>query len=328
MNNKMLNRKFFSKRALSICGILTCLASQGDVLAGQPLPGEGDNGKMVVNGLVVIDPYVTNQIEGPQEEVLTEPQKLAGSLSLPMYGGQFPYPPVTEEDFAPMPDPKDFNGVWYHNQNLEFRIRRDMYGHRLPYNMNGAKTLARRVKSLDEGKPFLNASAICRPPGPQWQRDLNMPFAIYQTESYISFIFEEYHGRWNVILDDARHPEPQNSEYQGYSTAYWDGDTLVVESKNFKQALWLDVNGTPMSANGKMIQRIRKVSNGIAQHTLLEITTTVDDPENYEKPWTVVRSFNWQPNTGVFKEYNCEEQIGDPFINADAGLVKEPETSE
>lgn len=313
------------RKALSLLGIAAGMFCQWNAVGAVNGIGEGDNGKLVIDGLVVIDPYVINQIEGPQEEKLTEAQQLVGSLSFPMYGGQFPYPEVTAEDYAPMPAPRDFNGVWYHNQNLEFRIRRDMYGHRLPYNMHGAKTLARRVQSLDNGKPFLNASAVCRPPGPQWQRDLNMPFAIYQTESYITFIFEEYHGRWNVILDQSLHEVPENEEYQGYSTGYWDGDTLVVESKDFKQALWLDVNGTPMSKSGRMIQRIRKVPNGIPQHTLLEITTTVDDPVNYDKPWTVIRSFNWQPNTGVFKEYNCEEQIGDPFINADAGLVKEPE---
>jgi len=67
----------------------------------------------------------------------------------------------------------------------------------------------------------------------------------------------------------------------------------VVESSGFKQALWMDVDGTPVSANGKLIQRIRKVDNGDhADHApFLEIETTVVDPTYYTRPWTVVRTF-------------------------------------
>jgi hypothetical protein len=97
----------------------------------------------------------------------------------------------------------------------------------------------------------------------------------------------------------------------------------VVESSGFKQALWMDVDGTPVSANGKLIQRIRKVDN--ADHApFLEIETTVVDPTYYTRPWTVVRTFAWQPALTSFSEYNCEEQIGDPTVDADAGLIPEP----
>jgi len=58
--------------------------------------------------------------------------------------------------------PRD-SGSWYHNQALEFRMQRDMYGVLVPYNMAGP-SLARRVHSLKDGTPYINASAICRPP--------------------------------------------------------------------------------------------------------------------------------------------------------------------
>jgi hypothetical protein len=230
-----------------------------------------------------------------------------------MPGGLIPTAPVPAG--APMPnaDPRDLQGTWIHNQKLEFRMQRDMYDAPVPYNMSGAKVLARRVNSLKNGAPFINASAMCRPPGPQWQRDLNFPFQIFQSKDWIEFVFEEYHGRWQVVLDPAKAPPPAQKAYMGYSVGHWIGDTLVVESSDFKQALWLDVDGTPLSANGKLIQRIRKVDNG--DHApFLEVITTIVDPTYYTRPWSVVRTFGWHPGLTVFNEYNCEEQIGDPSV--------------
>jgi hypothetical protein len=259
---------------------------------------------------------------GPPPLVLTPAEKLVSELPPPMPGAVFPTPLAAD---APMPsaDPRDLGGTYYHNQALAFRMQRDMYGVLVPYNMAGAKVLERRVLSLKNGAPYTNASAVCRPPGPQWQHDLNMPFQIFQSPDVIEFVFEEYHGRWYVIMDPAKAPPPRQKEYMGYSVGHWDGSTLVVESSDFKQALWMDVDGTPVSANGKLIQRIRKVDNG--DHApFLEIETTVVDPTYYTRPWTVVRTFAWQPILTAFSEYNCEEQIGDPSVDADAGLVPEP----
>ena len=254
--------------------------------------------------------------------VLTPADTLVSELPPPQPGVSNATPLAAD---APMPsaDPRDLGGTWIHDQALAFRMQRDMYGVLVPYNMDGAKVLERRVVSLNKGAPYTNASATCRPPGPQWQRDLNMPFQIFQSPDVIEFVFEEYHGRWYVIMDPAKAPPPRQKEYMGYSVGHWDGSTLVVESSGFKQALWMDVDGTPVSANGKLIQRIRKVDN--ADHApFLEIETTVVDPTYYTRPWTVVRTFAWQPALTSFSEYNCEEQIGDPTVDADAGLIPEP----
>jgi hypothetical protein len=264
-----------------------------------------------------------SQFNPPPPPPLTPAEKLVADLPPPMPGGGPPVPPLAADAPMPTADPRDLQGTWLHNQDLEFRMQRDMYGVRAPYNMDGAKVLARRVNSLKNGAPFINASARCRPPGPQWQRDLNMPFQIFQSRDWIEFAFEEYHGRWQVVLDPTKAPRPAHKNYMGYSVAHWNGDTLVVESSDFKQPLWLDVDGTPLSANGKLIQRIRKVDNG--DHApFLEVITTIVDPAYYTRPWSVVRTFGWHPGLTVFNEYNCEEQIGDPSVSSDAGLLPEP----
>lgn len=252
---------------------------------------------------------------------LTPAQEIADKLPAPMPGSMNPIPDVPAEGPWPSSDPRDLQGTWVHNQNLEFRMQRDMYGFRVPFTMAGAKILARRVNGTANGTPYINASAKCLPPGPQWQFDLNMPFQIFQSENWLQFVFEEYHGRWNVVFDPAL--LPQEKQYMGRAVAHWDGDTLVVESSDFKQDMWLDVDGTPLSANGKLIQRIRKVSQE-GHRPYLEVITTIIDPAYYTEPWSVVRTFTWAPGLAVFKEYNCEEQVGDPSGTVDSGLVPEP----
>lgn len=255
---------------------------------------------------------------------LTDAQKILADLPPPMKAGLLPQPPVPADAPKPSADPRDFQGVWFHNQPLETRLQKDMYGWETPVTMAGAKVIARRVTSQAAGKPFVNASAKCLPPGPQWQRDLNFPFLIVQGKAQVEFIFEEYHGRWNITLDPKASPLPNGKEFMGRSIGHWEGDTLVVESTDFKQALWLDVDGTPLSADGKLIQRIRKVDLGNGK-PFLEIVTTIIDPKHYTDPWNIVRTFGWQPNAAVFKEYNCEEQVGDPSAITDSGLVTETE---
>lgn len=259
----------------------------------------------------------------PPPPMLTPAQKMVADLPPPGPGGLPPRPPLPADAVMPSADPRDLQGTWVNNLPLAFRAQNDMYGAPAPYTMAGAKVIARRVQSLKDGKPFINASAICRPPGPQWQRDLNFPFLIVQAKDHIAFIFEEYHGRWNVLLDPKAAPSSAPKHYMGRSVGHWDGGTLVVESSDFKQALWLDVDGTPLSAKGKLIQRIRKVNDG-GHVPFLEVVTTIIDPTYYTGPWSIVRTFGWVPHQAVFAEYNCEEQVGDPSVPADGGLVPEP----
>lgn len=255
------------------------------------------------------------------QKPLTEAQKLVAALPPPQAGVGAPTP-LAPDAPRPSPDPRDFQGGWNHDTPLVFRMQHDKYGEPAPYTMAGAKVLERRVKSLNAGKPFLNASAICRPPGIQWQHDLNMPFRIFQNKNYIEFIFMEYHGRWYIQLDPNFAPPPAEKQYMGHSVGHWDGDTLVVETTDMKQGVYLDVDGTPLSKNGKLISRIRKIDDG-QRRPFLEIETTFIDPTYYTEPWSVVRRFSWNPTT--LREYNCEEQIGDPLADVNAALVPEPQ---
>ena len=57
---------------------------------------------------------------------------------------------------------------------------------------------------------------------------------------------------------------------------------LVVETNGFRDGMWLDAAGNPMTDAAKITERFRRPDFG---H--MEIEITVDDPKAYTKPWTV-----------------------------------------
>ena len=89
-------------------------------------------------------------------------------------------------------------------------------------------------------------------------------------------------GYRQVFTDGRALPEDPVPSWQGYSTAAWSGDTLVVNSIGFRNDLWIDWNGSVLTEAAKVQERIRRPSYGY-----LEIEVTVDDPKAYTRPWTV-----------------------------------------
>lgn len=229
-------------------------------------------------------------------------------------------PPLPADTPQPSADLRDLTGAWFHSQPLDYMISYDLYGNVPPYTPRAHRLLAHRIEATRVGKPYLNPSSYCQPPGLPWQQDLNMPFQIFQTKNLIQIVHQEYHGLVTVYMNPA--DVPKQPSYMGNSVGHWDGDTLVTETNNFKQPLWLDVTGTPASANAKITQRIRKVHQSV---WFLEILTTIDDPVYYTRPWSWVRTFAWRPDKQMFIEYDCETQLGDKQANAATkGLYPEP----
>jgi len=97
-------------------------------------------------------------------------------------------------------------------------------------------------------------------------------------------ILTERNMQYRQIFTDGRPlPKDPNPTWNGYSTGHWDGDTLVIETAGFRDDLWLDANGHPLTESGKMTEKIRRPNYGT-----LQIEITIDDPKAYTAPWTVV----------------------------------------
>jgi hypothetical protein len=117
-------------------------------------------------------------------------------------------------------------------------------------------------------------------------------------------MLDEMNANYRQIFIDGR-PLPIDPvpSWQGYSSAKWEGDTLVVNSNGFRDDLWIDWNGSVITSAGTLQERIRRPDYG---H--LEIGVTIDDPKAYTKPWTVTLHQRIALNTELVDEICLENE--------------------
>ena len=96
-------------------------------------------------------------------------------------------------------------------------------------------------------------------------------------------VLNEVNAGYRQVFTDGRPlPEDPTPSWQGYSSAKWSGDTLVIDTIGLRDDTWIDWNGSVVTQAAKVREQIRRPDFG---H--LEVTITVDDPKAYTKPWTV-----------------------------------------
>jgi len=118
----------------------------------------------------------------------------------------------------------------------------------------------------------------------------------------------EYQNRVRHVFTDGReHREGRPPTWMGESIGRWEGETLIVDTRNFNDQTWLDRRGLPHSDQLRVLERIsRSGENG------LTIEITVEDPVAFPDPWTAQRVFervDWRLEESVcldnasFSEY-------------------------
>jgi hypothetical protein len=92
-------------------------------------------------------------------------------------------------------------------------------------------------------------------------------------------------------------PLPKVEDYlprfNGYSTARWEGDVLVVQSTGFDDRAWLDQYGYPISEKAILEERWERPSSN-----RLRVQMTLIDPLLYTRPW----QSSWKVWTLIPKE--------------------------
>jgi len=104
-------------------------------------------------------------------------------------------------------------------------------------------------------------------------------YQIVQTREQVILFSENVHEYRIVWLDGRSHPPASVTSWSGDSIGHWDGDTLVVDTTNFKPQLH------PLGVSEKfhLIERFTLVSPGEIHYEM-----TFDDPDTWVKPWTAM----------------------------------------
>jgi len=121
-------------------------------------------------------------------------------------------------------------------------------------------------------------------------------------------VLNEMNAGYRQIFTDARPlPKNPNPTWQGYSSAKWSGDTLVIDTNGLRDDTWIDWNGSVVTESAKVREEIRRINFGN-----LEVKITVDDPKAYTKPWTVTLNQRIVVDTDLIDEICLENE---QFVN-------------
>jgi hypothetical protein len=117
---------------------------------------------------------------------------------------------------------------------------------------------------------------------------------IFQTPGHVALLNEMVHNA-RIIPTDSR-PHTSIRQWVGDSRGRWEGDTFVVETKNFIGETAF--NGS--NPNLHLTERFTRTSADVLTYEF-----TVNDPTTWTKPWTA--SIPMTKIDGLLYEYACHE---------------------
>ena len=117
-------------------------------------------------------------------------------------------------------------------------------------------------------------------------------------------VLDEMNAGYRQVFTDARPlPAEPNPTWQGYSSAKWSGDALVIDTIGLRDDTWIDWNGSVLTEKAKVREEIQRPDFG---HLVIEVT--VDDPKAYTKPWTVTLKQRIVVNAELIDEICLENE--------------------
>ena len=169
----------------------------------------------------------------------------------------------------------------------------------LPYQPWAAQIAKARAADDSRDDPHVR----CLPDNPPRHWGLPHLNKIVHTPKLLVVLYEVNAMYRQIFVDGRPLPEDPTPGWNGYSTARWEGETLVIQTAGFRDNLWIDLGGSPMSDAAKMTERIRRPNYGS-----LEIEITVDDPKVYTRPWTVRMDQSIEIDTELIDEFCLENE--------------------
>jgi hypothetical protein len=122
----------------------------------------------------------------------------------------------------------------------------------------------------------------------------NNNLQIVQTPGYVVIMTEMVHEARIIPTDGRAHGTLPR--WTGDSRGHWEGDTLVVETLNFKRETSLQGS----TANTKVVERFTRIDPKTIRYEF-----TVTDPTAYTQPWKAVEPLRAMDER-LF-EYACHE---------------------
>jgi len=146
------------------------------------------------------------------------------------------------------------------------------------------------------------------------------PMEIIQRPEQITIIYEAHQEVRRLYFGDKIIPPGDRLPARnGYSTAHWEGDTLVVETSSLKEQ---EDQVYAHSDQASIVERYHEEQDGRGTRVLVA-NWTLTDPVFYTKPLTVEKKWGFEPK-GILLPYECDEETWlDHLEDLKAGRVSQ-----
>jgi hypothetical protein len=133
------------------------------------------------------------------------------------------------------------------------------------------------------------------------------PMEIIQRPEQITVIYEAHTEVRRFYFGDRNAPqEDRVPGRNGYSSARWEGDTLVVETDNLIDQV--DQRNTSHSDQATIVERYRLDGKDEQGRRILVAEMTMTDPVFYTEPVRMEKRWAQVPN-GRLLPYECDEEV-------------------
>lgn len=203
----------------------------------------------------------------------------------------------------------DFSGVWTQPQHAEPGGGATTFTkENFPPFVPGGEALFYKPRTGDPRRD--EPRAYCMPSGFPSAYFGPYPVQIVQNDDWIVLVTEYERATRLVPLDGRPHREGVEPTYYGDSVGRWEGDTLVIDSRNFKRwtlddYYYVNPDEYRMHSDAfRTIERLRRIDAMTLSYEL-----TVEDPKIFTAPFTEALQMTLRPDweqTGLY-EFFCQE---------------------
>jgi hypothetical protein len=224
----------------------------------------------------------------------------------PTASGPTPRWPDGRPRLGPSPGETGYWGYPSRGSLLEdgVKVQMDKYG--LLNNLNDAPKVAPmqpwalglyrlRQSTFLQRDPMLLA---CKPPGGprQFQQVYGFQFVEQPDFRRVFVLLGGGNRNRRIIYTDGRKPVGQiqgnddNPLFYGIAVARWEGDTFVVDNRQFNEEFWFDNGGLPHTELLQLTERFTRVDMATMRYEV-----TINDPGAYTRPWKSSWMLSWVP---------------------------------
>jgi hypothetical protein len=172
-------------------------------------------------------------------------------------------------------------------------------GEEIPYKPWAAARKKENLANWIDRDPEIK----CFQPGVPRAMYMPYPFQIIQSATKIMMVFEFANAERTIHLNKME--DYPNVAYMGYSVGHWEGDTLVVDVKDFTDATWFDRAGNFHSDALHVVERYTPMGPNVIRYE-----ATIEDPQVFTRTWKISMPIyrHLEPNAQLM-EFRCVQMV-------------------